>query len=128
MRSPRFSRISAFRPSQTTIQSPVPIFILVIDLLLGNPSLVRKQSPGLEDGSKMLLEILKGFSELRQRLLQIVRQHRGSDQVGCGPVVVGARRLGAEIAPAVEIAVAAAEPRQGDEVDLLVDVQTADEA
>src|SRR5713226_6980813 len=55
-RSPRFSRISAFRPSQMTIQSPLPIFILVIEVLRGN--LVP-----FEMGSKMLFEILKGLAD-----------------------------------------------------------------
>src|SRR5450631_298478 len=116
MRSPRFSRISALRPSQTTIQSPVPIFIFVIVMLRCKNSVSRT-------GSQMLFEILEGFAELRHRLLQIVSQHRRPDQVGCGAAVMGPRRCRAEIAPVVEFAVATAEPHQGDEVDLLVDIQ-----
>src|SRR5450631_3667783 len=120
-RSPRFSRISAFRPSQTTIQSPLPIFILVMRCS-------GETWFPFEMGSKMLFEILKGLAELRQSLLQTVRQHRRPDQVRCRTVVVGPRRLGAEIAPVVEIAVTAAEPHQSDEVDLLVHIQPSNKA
>src|ERR1041385_1028168 len=71
----------------------------------------------------MPFEILKGSAELRQSLLQVVGQHRRPDQVRCGAVVMGTRRLRAKIGPVVKITVAATEPGEGNEVDLLVDIQ-----
>ena len=76
----------------------------------------------------MRFEILERFAELRQGLFQIIREHRRLDQVGRRTVVVGARSLLAQVSPAVEIAVATAEPHQGDQIDLFVDIQAADEA
>ena len=64
---------------------------------------------------------------MRQGLLQIIGKHRCPYQVGRGPAIVSTRRLRAEVSPVVEIAVAAAEPHQRDEVDLLVYIQPASE-
>ena len=73
----------------------------------------------------MLFEILKRFAELRQGLLQIVGKHSRPEQVRRRTIVVGTRRRRAKIAPVVEITVTTTEPRESNEVDLLVDIQTS---
>src|SRR5262249_33903434 len=62
-------------------------------------------------------------SERGQALFQIVRQQRHAQQIRGGAPVVGTRRLGAQIVPLLDAAIAAAEPCQGDEIDLLVLVE-----
>src|SRR6202051_1000506 len=56
MRSPIFSRISAFRPSQTTIQSPVPILIFVIQKLRRRSVLVLRKQETLSQQETLGLE------------------------------------------------------------------------
>src|SRR5690242_3077863 len=60
--------------------------------------------------SQIFLKILRGHAELRHRLLQIVTQHRRSDQIGGGAIVVGTHGFAAQVAPVRDIPVAAAEP------------------
>lgn len=67
------------------------------------------------------------MAELRKTFFEIVAKQRDSQQVFRRPSVMRARRLGAQLLPIVEIAVAPTEPSQCDKVDLLVLVQVAND-
>src|SRR5262249_40586704 len=70
---------------------------------------------------------LAGPAEQRQALFEVVCQQRQTEQVMHGPATMLACRLCAQLGPVIEAAIAAAEPRERDEIDLLVRVQCADE-
>jgi hypothetical protein len=56
----------------------------------------------------------------------VIAEKRHAQEVFGGPLVVRAGGLGAEVLPIIEVTVAAAEPGQGDQVDLLVLVEAED--
>src|SRR5437762_4356256 len=73
---------------------------------------------------------LVGFArpaEQREALFQVVRQQREPEQVVRGSPVVLTCRLRAQLRPVLDPAVAAAEPGERDEIDLLVLAECADE-
>jgi Protein-L-isoaspartate(D-aspartate) O-methyltransferase (PCMT) len=66
-------------------------------------------------------------SRIAKPLLQMVGQHRFSEQIGRGAIIVEPGGFLAQIVLLIDSTVAAAQPRQGHEVDLLVLGQGIDE-
>src|SRR5579862_3440586 len=77
--------------------------------------------------SQIVLKVLRRDAERLHRLIEIIRQHWRADQIGRSAVVVGLRGLRPQIAETTDLAIAAAEPHQGDQIDLLVDIEAANE-
>jgi hypothetical protein len=67
------------------------------------------------------------MAEFRKRFFQMIGQHRHSQQVCRCSLIVCAGGFGAKFVPIFDISVAASEPGEGDEIDLLVVVQIVDE-
>src|SRR6266702_5616473 len=66
----------------------------------------------------------RNLPERRDRLFEIVGKERGADQVLCLRGVVDLARLGERIPPLPGVEIAAAEPRQGEDLDFLILVES----
>src|SRR5580704_12241795 len=76
---------------------------------------------------KRLLELFHGMAELREAFLEQVAEQRDAKKVFSSPSVVRARGFRPNVVPIIQLAVTAAEPGEGDEVDLLVLIQSPDD-
>jgi hypothetical protein len=68
------------------------------------------------------------MAEFRKRFFQIVGQHRPFQKVRGCPLVVCASGFGAKFVPIFDISITAAEPGEGNKIDLFVVVLVMDEA
>src|SRR6516165_6399391 len=73
-------------------------------------------------------ELFARGAELGERILQMIGQQGHSEQIRGGALVVQANGFRPQVLPVLERAVAATEPSQGHQIDLLVLGQRPDEA
>jgi hypothetical protein len=74
-----------------------------------------------KSGRQKCLNFTLAFNaELGDGFAEIVGEQRNAEQISGGAPVVGARGFGAQFASVFDAAVAAAEPGERDQVDLLV--------
>src|SRR5579871_1557707 len=77
--------------------------------------------------SKGLFELFYGVAELSEAFFEDIAEKRHAQKIFGRSSVIGAGGFGPNVVPIIQLAVTTSEPGEGDQVDLLVLIQSADD-
>src|SRR5258706_13746949 len=93
------------------------------------PTVRPQYTGGREVSSKVVaLELLAREAKLGEPILEVIGEKRHRQEIRGGATIVCPRGLAAQFPPALRPGIASPQPRQGNEVNLLIFAHGADEA